>query len=89
MQQALPSILQPKDLPANYIPYSADGEFTLMVNSPVYRVRTTPKGYYRNKKTGENCGQRVELHVKFCEGFKIFDEPMLEEDCYEIVYDEG
>lgn len=76
---------QIKRLPANYIKHSTDGEFTLMVNSPIYRTKITEQGYYLNTKTGENCGQKVDLHVFLCDGLDIFDEPIFEEDCYELI----
>lgn len=78
---------QLRNNPNNYTVHSIEGEFTLMINSPVYKTKSTAIGYYINTKTGENCGQCVSLHVQLCDGMTILDKPIFEEDCYELVYE--
>ena len=51
------------------------GNFTLYKETYPWKTYGTTHGYYRNIKTGENCGQTVELY----EG---------DEDCYELVDNE-
>lgn len=51
------------------------GNFTLYKEIYPWKTYGTTHGYYRNTKTGENCGQTVELY----EG---------DEDYYELVDNE-
>lgn len=51
------------------------GDFTLYKEIHPWKTYGTTHGYYRNTKTGENCGKTVELY----EG---------DEDCYELVDNE-
>lgn len=62
-----------------------DGEFTLMVNSPIYLTKTAAKGHFIDTRTGENVGQTVDLHIILCDGTNILPEPVYEEDFYELV----
>ena len=65
---------------------STDGEFSLWVDSPVYRVHQITDGYIRNTRTGENCGQEVKLYKHYYkDGIKLV-EPIYDEDCYEFVF---
>ena len=45
----------------------SDGNFCLYKN-----IYQTSHGYYRNTKTGENCGKNVEIYKG-------------DEDCYELI----
>lgn len=49
-----------------------DGNFCLYQKIYPIKIRQTSHGYYRNTKTGENCGKNVEIYKG-------------EEDCYELV----
>lgn len=49
-----------------------DGNFCLYQNIYPIKIRQTSHGYYRNTKTGENCGKKVEIYKG-------------DEDCYELV----
>ena len=63
---------------------STDGEFSLYAVSPIYKTYVISEGgYIRNTKTGENCGQKVELRERWYEGAT---KPVPDEDCYEFVY---
>lgn len=50
----------------------SDGKFELYKTISPVKYYGTTSGYYRNVKTGENCGQNIELY----EG---------DEDCYELI----
>lgn len=67
---------------------STEGKFTLYVTSPVYRSYCieADDGYIRNTKTGENCGQMVNLKAYYYDGATKLDKPIYEEDCYEFVF---
>lgn len=49
-----------------------DGNFCLYQNTYPLITRQTSHGYYRNTKTGENCGKKIDIYKD-------------EEDCYELV----
>lgn len=70
----------------NYIAHSTDGEFTLMVNSPIHIKKTAPPGFqYKNRLTEELCGKEVILRKHLCDGLTILDEPWIDEDIYDLV----
>lgn len=50
----------------------SDDNFCLYQKIYPIKIRQTSHGYYRNTKTGENCGKNVEIYKG-------------EEDCYELV----
>lgn len=50
----------------------SDDNFCLYQKIYPIKIRQTSHGYYRNTKTGENCGKKVEIYKG-------------EEDCYELV----
>ena len=66
---------------------TTDGIWAVFVNRPVYKQINAFEDYYiRNTKTGENCGQYVELHVQIVDDNGVeLDNPIYEEDCYEVV----
>ena len=73
----------------NFKQISAEGEFSLWVDSPIYKSYTAgDDGYIRNTKTGENCGKQVILRKHYYEGTKRLKEPICDEDCYEFVFSE-
>lgn len=66
---------------------SVEGDFSLWVNHPVYKTYTiSRKGYIRNTKTGENCGQKLCLRKHYYNGATRLQEPIYDEDCYECVF---
>lgn len=67
---------------------STDGEFSLWVNSPIYKSYVTSEGYIRNTKTGENCGKKAILRKHYYDGATRLTEPIYDEDCYEFVFEE-
>lgn len=70
----------------NFVNVETRGKFSLWLNKPVYKIYKTTSGYIKNKKTGENMGQVVELHVNlYDENKNKLDFANYEEDCYEIV----
>lgn len=63
------------------------GDWELYLNRPVYKQFMTFNGaYIVNTKTGENCGQYLELYCRLFDdqGNKL-SEPLYEEDTYKIV----
>ena len=50
----------------------SDDNFCLYQKIYPIKIRQTSHGYYRNTKTGENCGKKVEIYKG-------------DEDCYELV----
>ena len=66
---------------------STEGEFSLWVNSPVYKTYVITDGYIRNTKTGENCGKEVFLRKHYYDGATRLDSPVYDEDCYEYVFE--
>ena len=50
----------------------SDDNFCLYQKIYPIKIRQTSHGYYRNTKTGENCGKNIEIYKG-------------EEDCYELV----
>ena len=70
----------------NFVEVEKQGNFSLWINKPVYKIYKTNYGYFRNIKTGENMGQQVELHVNlYDENYKKLDIASYEEDCYVLV----
>lgn len=67
---------------------STEGEFSLWVNSPIYKTYAISEGYIRNTKTGENCGKEVILRKHYYDGAKRLEEPICDEDCYEFIFEE-
>lgn len=70
----------------NFVEVNMQGNFSLWINKPIYKIYKTNSGYIKNIKTGENMGQIVELHIN------LYDDnnnklcvANYEEDCYEIV----
>lgn len=72
---------------SNFKQISSEGEFSLWVNSPVYKTYVIAGGYIRNTKTGENCGQEVKLRKHYDQNGIKLAEPICDEDCYEFVYE--
>lgn len=69
-----------------FIKVETQGNFSLWINRPVYKIYKTTSGYIRNTKTGENMGSFVELHMNlYDENNTKLDFATYEEDCYEIV----
>ncbi len=66
-------------------PQITEGEFTLWVNSPIYKIYAAGAGYIRNTKTQENCGKEVILRKHLYLNGQKLSEPIYDEDCYEIV----
>lgn len=63
---------------------STEGEFSLYFDSPLYKTYVISEGgYIRNTKTGENCGNKVELRERWNKELKKF---VPDEDCYEFVF---
>lgn len=50
----------------------SDDNFCLYQKIYPIKIRQTSHGYYRNTKTGENCGKKVETYKG-------------DEDCYELI----
>lgn len=73
---------------SNFKQVSTDGEFSLWVNSPIYKNYAISEGYIRNTKTGENCGKKVVLRKHYYDGATRLAEPIYDEDCYEFVLEE-
>lgn len=73
---------------SNFKQISTDGEFSLWVNSPIYKSYAISEGYIRNTKTGENCGKKVVLRKHYYDGDARLTEPIYDEDCYEFVFEE-
>ena len=73
---------------SNFQQLSSDGEFSLYVNSPVYKTYKINSGYIRNTKTGKNCGQEVKLCKRYYQDGVRLTEPIYDEDCYEFVFEE-
>lgn len=74
----------------NFRVFEVNGKWTLFLNHPVYKeINSYGSTYIRNTKTGENCGQHVELHCHLYDdcGNKL-DTPVYDEDCYEVVREE-
>ena len=67
---------------------SQEGDFSLWATSPVYKTLCIDDGYIRNTKTGENCGQMVELRKHFYKDGERLSEPIYDEECYEFVFEE-
>lgn len=71
-----------------YIVYSMDGEFTLLVNSPISSITTAPPGYhFVDIKTGENIGKELVIRKQLCDGLTVLDEPIILESEYDLVAD--
>ena len=72
-----------------FVKVSEEGSFALYK-----KLATTYKtyniaypGYIRNKHTGENCGQHLALHAMYKDkDGNLLDEPLIDEDCYEYVF---
>lgn len=71
----------------NFELFETSGDWARFLNRPVYKeIQTYGTAYIRNIKTGENCGQRIELHCYLFDEFgNKLDTPICEEDCYEVV----
>jgi len=68
---------------------STEGEFSLWADSPMYKSYSINEGgYIRNTKTGENCGKEVILRKYYYDGVVRLKEPICDEDCYEIIFEE-
>lgn len=67
---------------------STEGNFSLYVLAPTYKTYSTKQGYIRNTKTSKNCGTEVRLRKHFYHDGKYLDDPVLDEDCYEIVQED-
>lgn len=79
---------QHKDKEREYIVHSTDGEFTLLVNSPIVSITSAPPGHhFVDIKTGENIGKELVIRKQLCDGLKILDEPIILESEYDIVAD--
>ena len=73
----------------NFKLISTEGEFSLWVNSPIYKTYAVSEGaYIRNTKTGENCGKEVILRKHYFIGTEQLPDPVYDEDCYEFVFEE-
>jgi hypothetical protein len=67
-----------------------DGEFKFYSAPVLYKViHVSGSAYIRNKISGENCGRKVELYKSFYdENGNLLEFPQIDEDIYEVVYDE-
>ncbi len=73
---------------SDFIQVSTEGEFSLWVSSPVYKIYEIRDGYIRNTKTGKNCGKEVKLRKHYYQNGKKLAEPIYDEECYEFVFDQ-
>ena len=74
---------------SQFSPVYTEGEFTLWVNSPIYKTYVAGEGYYiRNINTGQNCGREVVLRKRFYLNGEKLQKPILDEDCYEVASEE-
>lgn len=64
-----------------------DGDWALLFNYPVYKeIKSYGSSYIKNTKTGENCGQSVELCCNiFDDDGNYLEKPLFEDDCYIVV----
>ena len=71
----------------NFEMFETNGKWALFLNCPVYKeIKAYNGSYIRNIKTGENCGDHVELHCHLFDEFgNELDNPMYDEDCYEVI----
>ena len=72
----------------NFVEDETQGNFSLWIDRPVYKIYKTTDGYVRNTRTGENMGTTVELHMNLYDDNKL-DVATYEEDCYEFVEGEN
>lgn len=65
----------------------SDDDFELYILQPVYReLSCSSNAFFKNIKTGENCGSRIFLCAyKYNNDGSIKEKIELEENCYEIV----
>lgn len=45
----------------NFVEVETQGNFSLWIDRPIYKIYKTNDGYVRNTRTGENMGTTVEL----------------------------
>lgn len=65
---------------------SKDTKFELHAKGVTIKRLVTSEGYFRNKITGDNCGKSVTLKkYYFDESGRELQEPLIEENCYEVV----
>lgn len=70
--------------------FETNGDWALFLNHPVYKqIEAFGDAYIRNIKTGENCGQYVELRCRLFDEFgNKLDNPIYDEDCYEVILED-
>lgn len=66
-----------------------DENFKLFIKQPVYLEKACTEGWYwKNTRTGENCGQRIFLcEFKYNEDGTENENPTKEEDVYELIFE--
>ena len=74
----------------NFELFETKGDWARFLNHPVYKeIESYGTAYIFNTKTGENCGQHVELYCQlFDESGNKLDNPIYEEDCYEVILED-